>query len=133
MRNGWRLLVAVLALSSAAGILAAATVAAPTITITSLQARAGNTQITSGPMGSGYDIRIQATVADTKWESTRWITGGVPRCVNHSDESAGNRTVTLAYQYENNSAIKEGLLPDPNKVGPSEHVIVASARQHDRR
>ena len=82
-------------------------------------------------MGSGYDIRIQATVTDTKWQSTRWITGGVARCVNHSDQSAGNRTVTLAYQYEN-ARLSEGVLPDPDKVGPSEHVIVPPPRQHDR-
>ena len=95
MRIRWRLLVAVLALSCAAAILAAVALGAPTITITSLQVRAGSTQITSGPMGSGYDIQIQATVTDTQWQSTRWITGGVARCVNHADQSAGTRTVTL--------------------------------------
>ena len=123
MRIRWRLLVAVLALSCAAAILAAVALGAPTITITSLQVRAGSTQITSGPMGSGYDIQIQATVTDTQWQSTRWITGGVARCVNHADQSAGTRTVTLAYQYEN-ALLREGVLPDPDKVGPSEHVFV---------
>ena len=74
-------------------------------------------------MGAGYDIRIAATVTDTSWRSTRWTIGGVPRCVNHSDQSAGNRTVTLEYEFERNSLLREGTLPDPDKVGPGEHVF----------
>ncbi|HEX7310968.1 MAG TPA: vWA domain-containing protein, partial [Gaiellaceae bacterium] len=95
-----------------------------------MQARAGGTSITSGPMGSGYDIRIVANVSDgTNWESTSWTTGGVTRCVNHDDEGNGTHTVDLEYQYEANAAIKaaesppRGDLPDPGKVGPSEHVF----------
>ena len=123
MRERWKWLGAVLAVVLTAGVLAAVAWAAPAISVTSLQARASGNTITSGPIGSGYDIRISATVTDTRWESTRWFIGGVPRCVNHEDQNAGNRTVDLKYQYEDNPTLKEGVLPDPDKVGPSEHVF----------
>ena len=81
-------------------------------------------------MGSGYDIRIVANVTlGTTWQSTSWTTGGVTRCVNHSDKGNGSQTVDLEYEYEANAAIKaaerppRGNLPDPGKVGPSEHVF----------
>ncbi len=81
-------------------------------------------------MGAGYDIRIVANVTGgTSWESTSWTTGGVTRCVNHSDQDGnGTQTVDLEYEYEANAAIKAaerrpGNLPDPDKVGPSEHVF----------
>ena len=129
MQGRWLPFVAFLAIAGAVALsIVASTHAA--ITITSLQARASGTAITSGPMGSGYDIRIVANVSgSTSWESTSWTTGGVTRCVNHSDKGSGTQTVDLNYQYEANAAIKaaersgRGNLPDPNKVGPSEHVF----------
>lgn len=124
MRNRWKLVAAASAATGAAATLAAVALAQPSITVTSLQARANGTSITSGPMGAGYDIRIVANVRETRWESTSWSIGGVVRCVNHEDESAGNdRTVTLEYEFEANATLKEGEFPSPGKVGPSEHVL----------
>ena len=85
MRERWRLPAAALAVG-VAGALAIVASSHAAITITSLQARAGGTSITSGPMGSGYDIRIVANLSGgTTWESTSWTTGGVTRCVDHND------------------------------------------------
>ena len=130
MGNRWRLLAAALVVVTAAGVLAAVALAVPAISIDNVEAREGNNAITTGPNGSGYDIWIQADVTDTRWESTSWSIGGVTRCVNHEDIDAGsNRTVTLKYEYESNPALKAaeeaptGDLPDPGKVGPSEHVF----------
>ncbi len=82
MRERWRLPAAALAVG-VAGALAVVASSHAAITITSLQAQARGTSITSGPMGSGYDIRIVATSRGTTWRSTSWTTGGVTRCVNH--------------------------------------------------
>ena len=78
-------------------------------------------------MGSGYDIRIVANLSGgTDWESTSWTTGGVTRCVNHSDrDENGSQTVDLEYEYEANAAIKaaepaaRGNLPTRTRSGPA--------------
>jgi uncharacterized repeat protein (TIGR01451 family) len=119
-------MIAFLATLAVAGAAALAFVATShaAITITSVQAQAGGNTITAGPMGAGYDIRIQANVTgSTRWSSTRWTIGGVTRCVNHTNYDSGSRTVTLEYEYEGNTLLREAALPDPDKVGPSEHVF----------
>ena len=90
MRDRWKLLAAVLVGGVVAAILAAVALAVPSISITSLQARANGTTITSGPNGAGYDIFIQARVTDTTWRSTSWTIGSVTRCVDHGNQSGDN-------------------------------------------
>ena len=129
MRERWRLAAAALAVG-VAGALAVVASSHAAITITSLDVQANGTNIpsASGPNGAGYDIRIVANLSGgTDWESTSWSSAGVTRCVDHGDEDEnGTHTRTLKYEYESNPALKEApprALPDPDKVGPSEHVF----------
>ena len=62
MRDRWKPFAAVLVVGASAALAVVASSYAA-ITITSLQARASGTAITSGPMGAGYDIRIVANVS----------------------------------------------------------------------
>ncbi len=82
-------------------------------------------------MGSGYDIRIVANVTRRhdlgidQLDDRRRDPVRQPRAIRAN----GSQTVDLEYEYEANAAIKaaesppRGNLPDPGKVGPSEHVF----------
>ena len=111
--------------SIAAGVLAAVAWAAPAISVHEPpSARRARTTITSGPIGSGYDIRISADGhGHTAGNRPAGSSAAFPAASTTSDQSAGNRTVDLEYQYEDSPTLKEGVLPDPDKVGPSEHVF----------
>ena len=130
MRNRWKLGVAVLLTSGAAAILAATSFAQPTISITSVRAQVVRdpgsiiSQITEGPMGAGYDIRIRADVSETTWSATRWTYGGISHCVNHDNVSAGTgREVVLPYAFQRIAALRESKALPSTGVGTQEHVF----------
>lgn len=108
MRRRWRRLVAaLLAVGSLAAGLAAVALGQAAIQITTLEARASGAALTSGPNAAGFDVFIAATVSETSWSSTRVTIGGVSKCVNHENQRAGDRTLTIRYAFDN-AVLREG-------------------------
>jgi uncharacterized repeat protein (TIGR01451 family) len=102
MPGRWRRLVAALLVGSGvAAVITAVALGQAAIRITAVQARASGTAITSGPNGAGFDVYVAATVTETSWRSTRVTIGGVSKCVDHQDQSAGDHTLTIQYQFDN--------------------------------
>jgi len=90
-----------------AAVITAVALGQAAIRITALQARASGAAITSGPNGAGFDVYIAATVTETSWSSTRVTIGGGSKCVNHQNQSAGDRTLTIQYDFDN-AVLREG-------------------------
>ena len=108
MPGRWRRLVAALLVGGGvAAVTTAVALGQAAIRITALQARANGTAITSGPNGAGLDVYVAATVTETSWRSTRVTIGGVSKCVDHQDQSAGDHTLTIQYQFDN-AVLREG-------------------------
>src|SRR5215204_2209040 len=108
MPGRWRrLLAAVLVGGGVAAVITAVAFGQAAIRITALQARASGGAITSGPNGAGFDVYIAATVTETSWSSTRVTIGGGSKCVNHQNQSAGDRTLTIQYDFDN-AVLREG-------------------------
>src|SRR5215210_236852 len=108
MPGRWRRLVAALLVGGGvAAVITAVALGQAAIRITALQARASGTVITSGPNGAGFDVYIAATVTETSWASTRVTIGGVSKCVDHENQAAGDRALTIQYQFDN-AVLREG-------------------------
>ena len=132
LRERWRLPAAALAVG-VAGALAIVASSHAAITITSLEARARGASITSGPMGSGYDIRIVANVSGRDdWridqlDDRRRDPVRQPRRPVRRPTAQSNRRprVPVRGQRRRSKLLRPapGDLPDPDKVGPSEHVF----------
>ena len=123
MRGRWRRLVAALLVGGGvAGVITAVALGQAAIRITALQARASGMAITSGPNGAGFDVYIAATVTETSWRSTRVTIGGLSNCVDHANQSAGDRTLTIQYQFDN-AVLREGRAAPVDAAGSRTQVF----------
>ena len=127
MLDRWRLFAAGLVVCTAAALaVVASSHAAISIQSVTVQAGGANIPSATGPMGAGYDIRVVANVSsgDT-WRATRWTSGGVSFCINHSDQGSGtSQAVTLPYAFQK-GLLRETPLPAdlPPGAGNAEHVF----------
>ena len=110
-----------------AGALAVVASSQAAITITSLQVRAGGTDHLRGPMGAGYDIRIVGERLERTWRATSWTTGGVTRCVDHSDRAAARSNGRSSLCVPEGDRLAETPLPRTSLPAPATRARVPAA------